>query len=172
MPSARIPLPYALLTTATLVWLGASGCVVISSNTPKAQATPPPPAVQTAVAVRYTPYAANLDRVIRQEAKVAREFRRRDWAELRDELGDWQHDVRRLAGSAEMTRDPDALRAHCRALLDHIQRMRVASRDLDADKVAAELDAVAPILNRLSHDFPLTEPLDGERSETNVEVEI
>jgi hypothetical protein len=160
-------IPVTLATTSTLILLAiapATGCIVISAKAPKVCHRPHPPAAKPAHAVRYTPYAHALERVLGQEGTVERELRRRDWHELSDEISDWQRYTRRLAGLADTTHAPAQMRAHCTALEDLIQRMREGTRQRDAEFVAAALDETAPVLAALAAEFPLTEPLDTERA--------
>lgn len=108
---------------------------------------------------RWTPYAAELDDVLRQQKTVERELSRRDWEELADEIGDWRKQVHRLNGVADTTRDPDRMRHHCGNLLNDIGDMVRASRNRDAKAVGQALDKAAPTLDALSREFPLTEPI-------------
>ena len=141
------------------VMASTGGCIIVSEKTRCMDMGISSPLVTCSSSVRYTPYAAALDRVLRQEAVVSRELGACDWSDIRNELGNWQRYVRRLAGAANTTGDPAALRGHCAVLGEHIEVMRQAARHRDIKVIEEELDAVAPTLSRLSTDFTLTEPV-------------
>jgi hypothetical protein len=148
-----------------------SGCLVVNATAPDlhAESEPPGPAappVATAPAVRYKPYAAALDRVMRQQRSVENELRKRDWKDLREKVEDWQKYARRLVGAAETSHDPARMRELCEQLLTRLDAMHRAARGQEGAAVEKALDEVAPILNRLSSEFPLTEPTTGPVVET------
>jgi uncharacterized membrane protein YccC len=149
-----------VLTTASLALAMGAGCIVVNATAPDMHGDPGPPRppVATAPAVRYKPYAAALDRVLRQQADVENELRKRDWEDLREEVEDWQKNIRRLVGAADTSHDPARLRELCGQLLTRLDTMHRAARGQDAATVEKALDDAAPILNRLSSEFPLTEP--------------
>ncbi len=148
-------------------WLAGmlSGCIVV--NTPPvpeysveiAPAAPPSADGEPPEPVRYKPYARELNAVLRQEATIEKELGKRDWNELGDELGDWQRQVRRLAGAADTSHDPTRMRRCCDALDAHIASMRKSQRYLDARGVERALEEAGPVLRELSRTFPLTEPV-------------
>ncbi len=145
---------------ATLV--ATTGCLIISARVPDVHVRhlpPGDPPVECGTPVRHKPYAAALDRVLRQEARVSRELRKRDWEEVDDELADWQKYTRRLAGVADTSHDPAVLRAHCATLHAHVETMRSAQRHWDATVIEQELEEARPLLDRMSSEFPLTEPV-------------
>ncbi|MBN2445624.1 MAG: hypothetical protein JXO22_02790 [Phycisphaerae bacterium] len=153
------------LMCATLC--GSTGCLVInappevkvhSSDIPSARVE------RADSSMRYKPYAHQLDRVLRQQAEVEQMLRERDWDELADELGDWRGDIRRLCGVADTSHDPALMRRCCDELSRHVAAMLQAQRNHDASGVNAEMDACAPVLDRLSGTFPLVEPDDAPRN--------
>jgi len=152
---------YAFVVCAAVCGAGVGGCLVVNATAPQVEPGPPtprePPAA-TAPAVRYKPYAAALDRVLKQQPKVENELRKRDWKDLREEIEDWQKNTRRLVGAADTSHDPARLRELCGQLLTRLDTMHRAARGQDGATVEKALDDAAPILNRLSSEFPLTEP--------------
>ncbi len=144
-----------LLFTASCIVVNAPPADVRVDSGPPGPSEPP---VASAPAVRYKPYAAALDRVLRQQATAENELRKRDWKELREEIEDWQKYARRLVGAADTSHDPARLRELCDQLLARLDTMHRAARGLDAATLEKALDETAPILNRLSIEFPLTEP--------------
>jgi len=137
-----------------------TGCIVLNATAPDMHGDPgvPGPPTATAPAVRYKPYAAALDRVLRQQPKVENKLHKRDWEDLREEVEDWQKNTRRLVGAADTSHDPARLRELCGQLLTRLDAMHRAARGQDGATVEKALDDAAPILNRLSSEFPLTEP--------------
>lgn len=154
-------LPAVSVVCAVSALACTTGCLIVDARVPDVRICPPPPEplVESSPPVRYKPYAAALDRVLRQEARIEKELRKRDWNELGDELGDWQRYVRRLAGAADTAHDPALLRDSCETLQEHISAMRRAVRSYDALGVERALDEAASTLRLLSSEFPLTEPV-------------
>lgn len=152
------------LAVMVLTLIGAlaanTGCMIISAQGTKRcpETCPPSPRIAEAPPLQYRPYAAALDRVVQQQVRVQHELERRDWSELSDELSNWQQQIRRLAGVADSSHDPQRLRDHCTTLSDHLQLMRQAERARDAEALWDTLEAVDPVLTQISHEFPLTAP--------------
>ncbi len=141
--------------------LGAcAGCINVDTRPPDVRIDSGPSAPPTADSppVRSKPYASALDRVLRQQTAVEKELRKRDWKELREKLDDWQKQVRKLNGMADTSDHPARLRELCEQLLARVDAMRRATRSQDAAGVQKSLDEAEPILNRMSSEFPLTEP--------------
>ena len=150
----------ALGMLAGTIFLVCTGCLNV--NVPPADvrvdAGPPGPPVEAGPPVRSKPYASALDRVVRQQPKVENELRKRDWKELREKVEDWQKNTRRLVGAADTSHNPARMRELCAQLMTRLDAMHSAARAQDAATVEKALDEAAPILNRLSSEFPLTEP--------------
>ena len=147
---------------AAAILLTTAGCLNVNVDTGDIPPIPDRVVGSTAppaTGYRYTPYGLELRSVLSQQASVEKELAKRDWNELADELGDWQRDVRRLLGRADATHNPALLRQTCDALLRHISDMQRGQRRRDAKQVERGLDAVAPLLDRLSAEFPVTEPI-------------
>ncbi len=164
MISRFLPSPWVGLWGLGLVSLlaGLGGCVIVSAKAPEPGArvdvcaTSPTPLA--ARHVRYTPYATALQRVQRQQVTVDKELRGGDWAELRDELGDWQHYTRQLLGVADTASDADGLRQACRELLRHIAELREAAATNDGARARRVLADAGRVVDELSARYPLTEP--------------
>lgn len=110
--------------------------------------------------LRYTPYAATLERVNRQHIRVSEEFTKRDWEDLEDEAQDWMADVRALLGYAPVSHNPEQYRNLAGKLMDAVHDVRTAARAHDAEKCRKALDSADSILNQFTKTFPLTEPTD------------
>lgn len=141
-------------TLTTIALLSLTGCLNVD-----AKVSAPAPSPGPAEGTRYTPYGAALSSVLDQQATVENELAKRDWEELRDEIGDWQGDARKLMSQANSSHDPDRLRSLSRRLLREIDRMKRAAARQDADTVQAALDAAGPILDQMAEEFPTTEPV-------------
>ena len=107
--------------------------------------------------VNYTPYAAALNRVTRQEGKVVKALNERDWEEVVDEAGDWLRDARELSGHANTSHDPTRFRGYCDALLREMQVLRQAALRRDAGSCERAIQACEPVLDRFIRTFPLTQ---------------
>lgn len=145
----------------------AAGCLNVNVPDVSVQSSPSAyePGTAPAPTQRRTPYGAELDRVIKQQSTVDKEFRQRDWKELDDELNDWVRDVRRLLGRAESSPNPTRMKEICAALLREMQSMQHAVSSRDAGAVRRSLDATNPWLDRLAAEFPTTEPIpESERA--------
>lgn len=159
---ANSTLRLGVVLCGAAVLLCPAGCLIIDARVPdvrvEASLPPPDPAIECGAPVRYKPYGAALDRVVRQETVIQKELRKRDWDELGDELAEWQQYVRRLVGVADTSHDPARMRECCEALLEHIDAMRHGAVRMHAGAVRQALGEAAPVMNQMSTEFPLTEP--------------
>jgi len=131
-----------------------AGCVVVNpsnvsvSGFNSARGDSPPEA----------PYASSLQKVIRQQQKVAAAVAERDWNEVTDKTTDWMQYARTLLGYANTSHDPARFRAYCNDLLKAIEAIHGAAARQDARSCQQALRSCDPILDRFSADFPLVMP--------------
>jgi hypothetical protein len=149
-----------LLMRASLFSLVASwaivlaGCVVVNpsnvsvSGFNSARGDSPPAA----------PYASSLQKVIREQQKVAAAVSESDWEKVADKTNDWMQYTRTLLGYANTSHDPVRFRAYCNDLLKAIEAIHAAAARQDARSCQQALRSCDPILDRFSADFPLVMP--------------
>ena len=133
------------------------GCLNV--RTPDVQVYAPSGSGAASPSDRYTPYGKELDKVLGQQSDVEKKLKKREWEDLTGELSDWAKQVRRLNGQAGTSSDPDRMRQYCSALLGEIEVMRKATRSEDAAGATQAFERTDPWLNRLSTEFPITEPI-------------
>jgi hypothetical protein len=108
---------------------------------------------------RRMPYARELEKVLDQQKAVDKKLKKRDWADLNDELVDWIKYARKLTGKADTSKNPARMRDYCSQLIKEIEAMQKAGRAHDATGAQAAFSRTDPWLNRLSSEFPLAEPI-------------
>jgi hypothetical protein len=114
---------------------------------------------------RKLPYADALDKVLSKAADVEKQLQKRDWEEFGEDVGDWAKAIRRLNGEARSSAEPAKMQQYCAELLRCADRARRAGRAKDAAGAGRALDQAQPWLNRLSAEFPMTEPVaESERA--------
>lgn len=144
--------------------LAASGgaCVNVDTRIPDVQINTPSGYGGGAASDRRTPYAKDLERVIEQQRSVQKSLSKRDWEDVDDDLASWAKDTRRLMGRADSTKNPAKMKECCQGLLAEIEAAQAAARSRDEKAVKAAVGRTDGWLNRLSADFPLTEPVPGD----------
>jgi len=131
-----------------------AGCVVVNpsnvsvSGFNSARGDSPPEA----------PYASSLQKVIREQQKVASAVAESDWEKVTDKANDWMRYTRTLLGYANTSHDPVRFRGYCSDLLKAIEAIHAAAARQDARTCQQALRSCDPILDRFARDFPLTQP--------------
>ncbi|MBP7936032.1 MAG: hypothetical protein KA354_15420 [Phycisphaerae bacterium] len=146
----------ASMLTATV----AAGCVLVNPSNVHLGAVMASPSPSepgsTSPSVRETAYASALKRVMHQEEKVVKQLQKRDWEDLLEECSAWMEYTRKLVGYADTSQDPVRFRQYGQELLVAIEEIRTAAQAHDANASQAAIRRCDPILDRYSHDFPLS----------------
>jgi len=150
--------------SAGIFLAGGAGCFKADVRVPDVQINTPSEYGGSSPRERRTPYARELEKVIRQQSNGAKNLQKRDWEELSDALGDWTKSTRKLMGQANTSANPARMKEYCTQLLGEIQILQGAAQARDAKAAQAALDRTGPWLNRLSSEFPLKEPVPGAPS--------
>jgi len=140
----------ALLTVLYL----ATGCVNVRVPDVYIDASAP----TSGPARRYTPYGRELDKVVRRQAAVSRKLQERNWEDLNEELSEWTADIRKLAGRADTSKNPARMREYTSGLLAEVKSAQQAAAARNAQAAARAVDRTDVWLDRLSQEFPVTEP--------------
>jgi hypothetical protein len=147
------------LVVAAGVVLGAvAGCFNANVRVPDVQVNVPSEYGGGSSNERRMPYAKELEKVIGQQKSVEKELKARDWEDLSDEVSDWVNYTRKLMGKADTSRNPAKMKEYCAQLLKDMEAMQRTARAHDAKGSQAALERIDPWLNRLSAEFPLSEP--------------
>lgn len=108
---------------------------------------------------RRTPYAKELEKVLNQQKGVEKSLKKRDWEDVLSDVSDWTTYTRKLMGKADTSKNPARMKECCRGLLSEMDTMQKAARAHDAKGTQAGIDRAQSWLNRLSAEFPLSEPV-------------
>jgi hypothetical protein len=143
-----------------------TGCVNVDTRVPDINiGSPNANGGHSPATDRQTPYARDLEKVLKRQTEVQKNLNKRDWEEVEDHLGDWTNDVRKLNGKADTAKDPARMRECCAGLLREIDAMHKATAARDAAAVSKALERANPWLDRLSNENPLREPIpESERT--------
>lgn len=133
----------------------ASGCVNVNTRIPDVQIGSG--GASATSGERRTPYAKELERVLKQPTEVEKELAKRKWEGVEEKLADWTESVRRLNSKSNTSHDPRRMRDYCGQLLRVIDNARAAAQRQDVNGVRRGLDQAGPWLNRLSAEFPTVE---------------
>jgi hypothetical protein len=144
-----------ILPGITALLVSGSGCVMVNPGDVRV-ASPAPSSVghPKATPEPMTAYGPELQRVMAQQHKVLKEFRKGHISKVADEAGKWTEQVRVLDGYAGASHDPARFQGYCQQLLVQTQAVRDAAVREDSLRCDQALRACDPILNNFSRDFP------------------
>jgi len=156
----------SICISVSCIILPLAGCVIVHPHDVHVDASPVPVFVGSPEpSDPHERYHSQIHRVLRQQAKVAKEIEKQKWKDVVEETGDWTEYTRTLNEYAEQSHDPKRFRQCCGQLLTQLEQLRSAALRHNRSECEHILRACDPLLDQLSRDqqsIPAAGPHDAQ----------
>jgi hypothetical protein len=142
----------------TAVLSGLAGCISVQTPDTHVQVGPPFFEAGSGEYENQTAYAAPLNRVYHQQARVSRELAEGDWNDTIKAAVHWVDYTRELSSYAGAAHDPALFQQCCQDLLPKVEAVRQAAMRQNLAECQEAVAACSPPLDKLMQTFPQTVP--------------